>query len=80
MIDQTKHDIAPISVSIGISEMSDPSDTQDVLLLSADRALYEAKNTGRAKVVIARPVPPIRSMHTGNRLELSHSEPLPPAA
>ena len=80
VIDQTKHDVAPISVSIGISEMTDPTDTQDVLLLSADRALYEAKNTGRGKVVVATSVPEARAIHTGQRLELRHSAPLPPAA
>ncbi len=80
VIDQTKHDPAPISVSIGISEMTDASDTQDVLLLAADRALYEAKNTGRSKVVVAQSVPEARAIHTGQRLELHHSAPLPPAA
>ncbi|MBJ7471277.1 MAG: GGDEF domain-containing protein [Solirubrobacteraceae bacterium] len=76
----TAHDPAPLSVSIGITELHDASDTQDVLLLAADRALYEAKNTGRGKVVVAVPVPEARAMHTGHRLELLHSAPLPPAA
>ncbi len=80
VIDVTKHDIAPLAVSIGISQMHSDRDTQDVLLLAADRALYEAKNTGRAKVVIATPVPAFRADHTGQRLELRQSEQLPPAA
>lgn len=80
VIDLTKHDIAPLSVSIGISQMHSDRDTQDVLLLAADRALYEAKNTGRARVVVATPVPAFRAEHTGQRLELRQSEQLPPAA
>lgn len=80
VIETTEHDPAPLSVSIGVTELRDASDTQDVLLLAADRALYEAKNTGRGKVVVAIPVPEARAVHTGHRLELLHSRPLPPAA
>ena len=68
----TRHDPAPLSVSVGITELTDPRDTQDLLLLAADRALYEAKNTGRGKAVVARPVPSSRIEHTGGRLELSN--------
>lgn len=71
----TRHDPAPLSVSIGITEASDPLDTADLLLLAADRALYEAKNTGRGKAVVARPAPAARVEHTGERLELSHNAP-----
>jgi diguanylate cyclase (GGDEF)-like protein len=72
----TRHDPAPLSVSIGITELTDKTDTPDVLLLAADRALYEAKNTGRGRAVVARPAPMARIEHTGNRLELSHAGPL----
>ena len=80
VIDLTQYDTAPLSVSIGISQLSDDSDSKDVLMLAADRALYEAKNTGRARVVVAEPVPAARAMHTGHQLELRQSSPLPPAA
>lgn len=80
VIDLTRYDTAPLSVSIGISQLGDHSDSKDVLLLAADRALYEAKNTGRARVVVAEPVPAARAAHTGQQLELRHSAPLPPAA
>lgn len=80
VIDVTQYDTAPISVSIGISQLGDVSDSKDVLMLAADRALYEAKNTGRARVVVAEPVPSARAMHTGQQLELRRSAPLPPAA
>jgi diguanylate cyclase (GGDEF)-like protein len=49
----TRQDAAPLGVSIGIAEMHHPTDTQDVLMLAADRALYEAKATGRGRCVIA---------------------------
>ncbi len=72
----TRHDPAPLSVSIGITEVADPLDTADLLLLAADRALYEAKNTGRARAVVARTAPAARLEYTGDRLELSHSAPI----
>lgn len=80
VIDMTQFDTAPLSVSIGISQLGDESDSKDVLMLAADRALYEAKNTGRARVVVAEPVPSARAMHTGQQLELRQSAQLPPAA
>jgi diguanylate cyclase (GGDEF)-like protein len=75
VLEETKDDVAPISVSIGITEMSGPNDTLDVLLLSADRALYEAKHRGRARVVVARPATPSQMEHTGERLALSEGAP-----
>lgn len=67
----TANDPAPLSVSVGVTEVSSAADTQDVLLLAADRALYEAKNTGRGRVVVARVATPSRAEHTGERLEIS---------
>jgi diguanylate cyclase (GGDEF)-like protein len=71
VLEETKDDVAPISVSIGITEMSSPDDTLDILLLSADRALYEAKHRGRARVIVARPATPSQLEHTGERLEIT---------
>ncbi|MEH3054632.1 MAG: diguanylate cyclase [Patulibacter minatonensis] len=73
VLEETKDDTAPISVSIGITELSGPSDTLDVLLLAADRALYEAKHRGRARVIVARPATPSQMDHTGERLEIIDS-------
>lgn len=41
-----------LTVSIGISAMSDEFNNQKEIIESADRALYKAKQTGRNKVVI----------------------------
>ncbi|MBO9535007.1 MAG: GGDEF domain-containing protein [Solirubrobacteraceae bacterium] len=70
VLDETKDDLAPLSVSIGITEMTSADDSLDVLLLAADRALYEAKHRGRARAVVARPATPSQLEHTGERLEL----------
>jgi diguanylate cyclase (GGDEF)-like protein len=41
-----------VTLSLGIYEMQE-SDNDEDLLKKADKALYEAKNTGRNKVVVA---------------------------
>ncbi|WP_312854331.1 GGDEF domain-containing protein [Paludibacterium denitrificans] len=43
----------PVSVSIGVSTMRSSDDTIDALLNRADRALYQAKNSGRNQVRFA---------------------------
>lgn len=40
-----------ITASVGLSALSRPGETPDMLLKRADLALYEAKNTGRNRVV-----------------------------
>ncbi len=82
VLETTKDDLAPLSVSIGITEMTSAGDSLDVLLLSADRALYEAKHRGRARVVVARPATPSQMEHTGERLELieASSPVVPPSS
>ena len=42
----------PVTVSIGVSEISDSIMTSEKLILTADLALYQAKNTGRNKAVL----------------------------
>jgi diguanylate cyclase (GGDEF)-like protein len=41
----------PVTVSVGVSTAADPHETPDALLQAADARLYEAKRTGRNKVV-----------------------------
>jgi diguanylate cyclase (GGDEF)-like protein len=43
--------IESITLSIGISLYPDNGNTTEVLLRSADKALYEAKNSGRDRVI-----------------------------
>lgn len=45
------------TVSVGVAVMPDHGDTLAVLIASADRALYRAKNSGRNRVVVASCVP-----------------------
>ena len=40
-----------VTVSIGVSTLDDPADEPDDILKRADLALYDAKNTGRNRVV-----------------------------
>ena len=40
-----------VTVSIGVSTLDDPTDEPDDILKRADLALYDAKNTGRNRVV-----------------------------
>jgi diguanylate cyclase (GGDEF)-like protein len=44
--------IVKITVSIGITSMASNEDTLGELINGADRALYEAKNTGRNQVCV----------------------------
>lgn len=43
----------PITISIGVAQMTD-EDNRDTLIARADSALYEAKHSGRNRVVLAR--------------------------
>lgn len=44
----------PVTVSIGVAELSARIQCSETLFVEADRALYEAKRTGRDRVVVAR--------------------------
>jgi two-component system cell cycle response regulator len=50
MVEQGKRSIE-VTISIGISALSDPSDTAATILKRADQALYRAKRDGRNRVV-----------------------------
>lgn len=52
---QSNTHLPPMSVSIGIAEMEE-SDDWPSLFERADKALYQAKNSGRNRCVIAEPV------------------------
>lgn len=40
------------TISGGIAELDDDPDAENSLLLRADKALYEAKRTGRDRVIV----------------------------
>lgn len=40
----------PVTISVGVADMNKTSDTSGSLILTADKALYQAKETGRNKV------------------------------
>lgn len=46
-------DLPPVTVSIGVAEMPEHGGTLAEVLRAADRALYNAKNGGRNRVVVA---------------------------
>lgn len=46
-------DVGSITISIGLSHFPGHGTSVEALLLAADKALYEAKNSGRNKVVVA---------------------------
>jgi diguanylate cyclase (GGDEF)-like protein len=46
-------DVGGITISIGLAQFPRHGTTVEALLLAADKALYEAKNSGRNKVIVA---------------------------
>ena len=48
--------VIPVTISVGVAAMPDPTMTQSIALLAAaDKALYEAKRAGRNRVIVAAP-------------------------
>jgi two-component system cell cycle response regulator len=53
-IDARKRELRPITVSVGVAALTGrEGETMESLVRRADEALYEAKRTGRDKVVLA---------------------------
>ena len=53
--EQGKPPASAVTVSIGVAAFDETTDRVDLLLKFADDALYQAKRTGRNRVVLARP-------------------------
>ena len=53
--DDQDRDLPQLTFSVGLAARQDDLSSPDTLVLRADRALYEAKGTGRARVVLWRP-------------------------
>lgn len=69
------------TISIGVTRVSPDDNDLEALVARADRALYEAKRTGKDKVVIAKDSP--RFDDKGNPLpptDSSEATPTPPPA
>src|SRR6185503_7510377 len=63
-----------VSVSIGISDLERAGGLrEDVLFVSADRALYQAKQSGRDRVLLARRRP-VRNTRPATLVEASNSQ------
>jgi diguanylate cyclase (GGDEF)-like protein/PAS domain S-box-containing protein len=54
--DQVKH--IPLTVSLGVAGIPDDADTEESIIVQADRALYEAKRLGRDRTVEAKNIMP----------------------
>ncbi len=50
-----------VTISIGLATFPDNGDTPVAMILSADAALYEAKRTGRNRLMIASGKPKIKT-------------------
>jgi diguanylate cyclase (GGDEF)-like protein len=61
---------APLTLSAGVAALEGPIRTADQLLVAADRALYAAKASGRARTAVAGPAVHVRPPQdlTGRRL------------
>ena len=47
--------LPPVTFSAGVATLPEHGDNAEILVRAADRALYMAKETGRDRVVVARP-------------------------
>jgi diguanylate cyclase (GGDEF)-like protein len=46
----------PVTISVGVCDWTPEFETPEQVVSLADRALYTAKNTGRDRVVVERPM------------------------
>ena len=52
-LDLRRLGVRPVSVSVGVAVASEPEESIEALIETADRALYRAKRAGRDRVVAA---------------------------
>jgi diguanylate cyclase (GGDEF)-like protein len=57
----------PVTVSVGAATLPRDGVSEDAMVRAADRALYEAKRTGRNRVVTAWQSPPTITTHSRPR-------------
>jgi diguanylate cyclase (GGDEF)-like protein len=55
----------PVTISVGVAVYPEHGSTRDELIITADKAMYRAKNGGRDQVITAQRIPGYHQEHPG---------------